>query len=104
MSDEGGFVAKEEDKSKAKETMVPDGEEQITSDQGYDLDRDGDRLVPIIQSLKQLGCRVSLFMDPDPEAMAQAAEVGAERIELYTEAYARAHERGDFVEVLARYA
>jgi len=104
VSDYPGFVALVEALRPAQVTLVPDGDAQLTSDHGFDLDRDGDRLVPIIQSLKQLGCRVSLFMDPDPKAMAQAAEVGAERIELYTEAYARAHERGDFVEVLARYA
>ncbi len=71
-------------------TLVPDTPEQRTSDHGWDLQADGPRLRPIIADLKNRGIRVSLFMDPDPALMPRAGEVGADRIEIYTEAYARA--------------
>lgn len=72
-------------------TFVPDAQGQFTSDHGWDLQADGDRLRPLIEECHALGVRVSLFMDPLPEAMAQARAVGADRVELYTEPYARAH-------------
>ncbi|WP_226664945.1 pyridoxine 5'-phosphate synthase [Microbulbifer aggregans] len=71
-------------------TLVPDSNDQLTSDHGFDLDRDGQRLEPIIQSLKVAGIRVSLFMDPDLDQITRAREVGADRIELYTGPYADA--------------
>jgi pyridoxine 5-phosphate synthase len=72
-------------------TFVPDGAGQFTSDHGWDLAADGDRLRPLIDEAHALGVRVSLFMDPLPEAMALARAVGADRVELYTEPYAAAH-------------
>ena len=72
-------------------TLVPDGEGQFTSDHGWDLAADGDRLRPLIAEAHALGMRVSLFMDPVPSAMALARAVGADRVELYTEPYAAAH-------------
>jgi pyridoxine 5-phosphate synthase len=72
-------------------TLVPDSAEQATSDHGWDLRADAARLRPVIAELKSLGVRISLFMDPLPEAMALARELGADRVELYTESYARAH-------------
>ena len=75
-------------------TLVPDGPEAKTSDHGWDLAREAGRLAPVIARLKALGCRVSLFMDPNPHAMKLAAEVGADRVELYTEPYAAAFARG----------
>lgn len=83
-------------------TLVPDAPGQRTSDHGWDLDRDGERLEPLVARLRALGCRVSLFMDP--EAMASAADVGADRVELYTEPYARAFTDGKPSAALARYA
>ncbi|MFV0276544.1 MAG: pyridoxine 5'-phosphate synthase [Parahaliea sp.] len=71
-------------------TLVPDGDNQLTSDHGFDLRRDGDRVAPLVAELKSLGIRTSLFMDPDVEQIRLAAQTGAERIELYTESYARA--------------
>lgn len=71
-------------------TLVPDGESQFTSDHGWDLRADGERLRPLIAEARALGVRVSLFMDPEPEAMALARAVGADRVELYTEPYAAA--------------
>ena len=72
-------------------TFVPDSAEQATSDHGWDLARDGERLAPLVAEARALGVRVSLFMDADPAAMPGARAVGAERVELYTEPYARAH-------------
>ncbi|MEP7303514.1 MAG: pyridoxine 5'-phosphate synthase [Caldimonas sp.] len=72
-------------------TFVPDSAEQSTSDHGWDLDRDAGRLAPLVDEARALGVRVSLFMDADPAAMAAARALGADRIELYTEPYARAH-------------
>ncbi len=71
-------------------TFVPDSEDQFTSDHGWNLPADMARLRPLIDECKSLGVRVSLFMDPSPEAMPLVAELGAERIELYTETYASA--------------
>jgi len=71
-------------------TFVPDSEGQFTSDHGWDLRKDGERVRPLIAEAKALGVRVSLFMDADPEAMPLAKAVGADRIELYTEPYAAA--------------
>jgi pyridoxine 5-phosphate synthase len=71
-------------------TFVPDESGQFTSDHGWDLARDGARLAPLIAQAKSLGARVSLFMDPEPAAMAEAKALKADRVELYTEPYAKA--------------
>lgn len=85
-------------------TFVPDSIEQATSDHGWSLPADAQRLRPLIDEARSLGVRVSLFMDPVPPAMAHARDLGAERVELYTEAYARAHGTPQAGEQLARYA
>lgn len=85
-------------------TFVPDSVEQATSDHGWNLAQDGDRLRPLIDELHALGVRVSLFMDPDPASMALARAVGADRVELYTEAYARDHATSRRTASLTRYA
>ena len=85
-------------------TFVPDSAGQFTSDHGWDLAADGDRLRPLIAECQALGVRVSLFMDPQPEAMALARAVGAQRVELYTEPYAAAHGQAGQEEQLARFA
>jgi len=71
-------------------TFVPDSEGQFTSDHGWNFPDDADRLRPLIAQAKSLGLRVSLFMDADPQVMAAAQAVGADRVELYTEPYAAA--------------
>lgn len=71
-------------------TFVPDSEDQFTSDHGWSFPQDAARLRPLIAECRALGVRVSLFMDPLPEQMAQARAVGADRVELYTEPYAAA--------------
>ncbi len=84
-------------------TLVPDSEGQFTSDHGWDLAADAPRLKPIIEEARSLGVRVSLFMDPLPEAMAAAKAVGADRVELYTESYASAFQTAGQGEVLERF-
>ncbi len=71
-------------------TFVPDGEGQFTSDHGWSFPADAERLRPLIAQAHALGLRVSLFMDAEPTAMQAAKEVGADRVELYTEPYAAA--------------
>lgn len=77
-------------------TLVPDNDQQLTSDHGFDLGRDGGRLQPLIVRARALGIRVSLFMDADSTHIERAAALGAERIELYTGPYAEAFARGDY--------
>jgi pyridoxine 5-phosphate synthase len=77
-------------------TLVPDGDAQITSDHGFDLQTDGARLRPLIKDLRACGCRVSLFVDADVAQVERAAEIGADRIEIYTGPYAEAFAHGDF--------
>lgn len=85
-------------------TFVPDGEGQFTSDHGWNLAADAARLQPLIQQAQALGLRVSLFMDAEPQAMAAAKAVGADRIELYTEPYAAAWGTAGQGAQLARFA
>ena len=79
----------------AQVTLVPDGDAQITSDHGFDLARDGARVAPLIRAFKALGCRVSLFMDAGSNEIERVAELGADRIEIYTGPYAHAFAAGD---------
>ena len=71
-------------------TLVPDAPGQRTSDHGWDLDREGARLAPIIAELRASGARVSLFLDPEPAQISGVRQAGADRIELYTGPYAHA--------------
>jgi pyridoxine 5-phosphate synthase len=75
-------------------TFVPDSEGQFTSDHGWRFPDDAQRLRPFIDQAHALGVRVSLFMDAEPDQMAAARAVGADRVELYTEPYAAAHATG----------
>ena len=84
-------------------TFVPDGEGQFTSDHGWNLAQDAERLRPLIAECRALGVRVSLFMDPIPEQMAAAKAVGANRVELYTEPYAAAWGTPQQAQELERY-
>jgi len=85
-------------------TLVPDSPNAVTSDHGWDLAKDGQRLRPVIKELKAAGIRVSLFVDADTEVMKIVKEIGADRIELYTEPYANAFARGENLQhVLGQY-
>ncbi|MDO8276783.1 MAG: pyridoxine 5'-phosphate synthase [Burkholderiaceae bacterium] len=85
-------------------TFVPDSEDQFTSDHGWNIAADGARLRPLIAQCHALGVRVSLFMDADPAAMQAARDIGADRVELYTEPYAAAFGGVTQQEVLTRFA
>ena len=85
-------------------TLVPDESGAFTSDHGWDLPADRARLKPVVAELKSLGVRVSLFMDPLPDAMGAVRELGADRVELYTEPYALSFGTSEEKSVLGRYA
>jgi pyridoxine 5-phosphate synthase len=85
-------------------TLVPDETGAFTSDHGWNLAQDRARLLPVLAELRALGVRVSLFMDPVAEAMAGARDIGADRVELYTEPYARAFGTSAQASVLEQYA
>lgn len=76
-------------------TLVPDSPDQSTSDHGWNLGEDAPRLKGIVSELHGMGCRVSLFMDPDIEEIRLVPETGADRIELYTQPYAEAFANGN---------
>ncbi len=69
-------------------TLVPDGEDAITSNAGWDCEKHQGFLKNVIAEFKNAGIRTSIFLDPNPQMVRYAAETGADRIELYTEAYA----------------
>ena len=85
-------------------TFVPDSESQSTSDHGWNLHSDAARLEPLIRECRGLGVRVSLFMDPEVEQMGIAKQLGADRVELYTETWARAFPTGAREPTLAKFA
>jgi pyridoxine 5-phosphate synthase len=85
-------------------TFVPDAEGQFTSDHGWRFPEDAQLLRPLIAQAQAWGARVSLFMDADPSAMEFAKEVGADRVELYTEPYAALHGSPQGSAVLVKFA
>lgn len=88
----------------AQVTLVPDGDAQLTSDHGFDFERDADALRPCIAELRALGCRVSVFADADRDGIERAAELGAQRVELYTGPYAEAVAAGRMEPALSAFA
>ncbi|WP_312761313.1 pyridoxine 5'-phosphate synthase [Epilithonimonas sp.] len=70
-------------------TLVPDADDAITSNAGWDSEKNLDFLKSVISEFKNAGIRTSIFLDPNPEMVKFAAETGTDRIELYTEAYAK---------------
>jgi len=73
----------------AQVTLVPDSRDQLTSNHGWDTIREAAYLKSIIPVFREKGIRVSIFVDPVPAMVAAAKDCGTDRIELYTEAYAR---------------
>ena len=84
-------------------TLVPDDLTQNTSDHGWNVAQDAEKLKPIIKELNELGCRVSLFMDPDIEQIKLVPALACDRIELYTEPYATAYREGKGEEIFEVY-
>jgi pyridoxine 5-phosphate synthase len=85
-----GLLALVEETQPNQCTLVPDADNQLTSDHGFDLTKQADKLIPVIDQIKAMGVRVSLFMDPDLQQIKLASDLGADRIELYTGPYAAA--------------
>jgi pyridoxine 5-phosphate synthase len=75
-------------------TLVPVKPGEITSEAGWPPDTPAEALAGMVGALKARGIRVSLFVDPEPPAIRWAKAMGADRVELYTEPFARAFERG----------
>ncbi len=100
---EGAFMAHVRRVRPTQCTLVPDATEAFTSNEGWDLAENGDRLRPIIAELHSLGARVSLFMDADAVMMDGAKNTGADRVELYTEPYATGFAAGRADEAVAPY-
>ncbi|PKL48849.1 MAG: pyridoxine 5'-phosphate synthase [Planctomycetes bacterium HGW-Planctomycetes-1] len=114
---EGRYMEIMPDIRPTQATLVPDVIGAVTSDHGWDLNKENiENLDPIIKKLKELGIRISIFVDPVIETVEKAKEIGADRIELYTEPYARAFAeiasspakggtpRNDISTAVARYA
>jgi pyridoxine 5-phosphate synthase len=102
---EGEFVEHVRRHRPHQATLVPDGRDVFTSDQGWNLRQaDLPRLAELVREMKALGARVSLFMDAGSPDLERVAELGADRIELYTEPYAAAFERGAAEEIVEAFA
>lgn len=76
-------------------TLVPDAEDAITSNAGWDTHAHKEYLKDIISNLQEAGIRTSIFVDPDPAMVEGAKATGTDRIELYTESFAHAYSQGD---------
>ena len=76
-------------------TLVPVRPGEITSQAGWAADTPREALSSVVGALRARDVRVSLFVDPDEASIRWAADLGADRVELYTEPFARAFERGD---------
>ncbi|MBL7723262.1 MAG: pyridoxine 5'-phosphate synthase [Chitinophagaceae bacterium] len=84
-------------------TLVPDALGQLTSDHGWDTIKNKDYLQNIIAVFKKAGIRVSIFVDPDIKMVEGAAATGTDRIELYTEGYAKQFAAGNKQQAVAPY-
>ncbi len=83
-------------KSKPEQvTLVPDAEDAITSNAGWDTVKHLDYLTDVIKTFKEAGIRTSIFLDPNPALVEAAAKTGADRIELYTEEFATQYGLGN---------
>lgn len=97
-----GLLALAQEVRPTQITLVPDGDGQLTSDHGFDLVRDAERLAPLVAAFRELGCRVSLFVDAGTVQFEPAVRIGAQRIEIYTGPYAHAFSSGHVDSELAR--
>ena len=72
----------------AQVTLVPDAPDQITSNHGWDTEKNLQFLTEVVAAFNEAGIRTSIFVDPDAKMIEYAAKTGADRVELYTEPYA----------------
>lgn len=84
-------------------TLVPDAKGQLTSDHGWDTIKNKDYLIEMIEVFKNAGIRVSIFVDPIVEMVIGAKKTGTDRIELYTESYAKEFKNGNREDAIAPY-
>jgi pyridoxine 5-phosphate synthase len=84
-------------------TLVPDTLGQLTSDHGWDTVKHREYLIEMISVFKRAGIRVSIFVDPDIKMVEGAAKTGTDRIELYTEGYAKLYAMGNKQQAIAPY-
>ncbi len=89
-----GLLALAREARPTQVTLVPDSDGQLTSDHGFDLAQDMERLRDVVGDLRALGCRVSLFVDAAPQDFAAVLALGVQRIEIYTGPYAEAFAEG----------
>ncbi len=89
---ESKFISLVLDVKPTQVTLVPDATDQLTSDHGWDTINELEYLKATIAVFKNAGIRTSIFIDPVPKLIEKAAETGTDRIELYTEAYAKEFE------------
>ncbi len=85
-------------------TLVPDAEGQLTSDHGWNTIKNKEYLIEIISVFQKAGIRVSIFVDPDINMIIGAKETGTDRIELYTESYAKQFAMGNRQKAIESYA
>jgi pyridoxine 5-phosphate synthase len=96
-----GLLALAREVRPSQVTLVPDADGQITSDHGFDPQRDVESLRPIVAALRDMGCRVSLFVDAGTQDFSGLAALGAQRVEIYTGPYAEAFAAGEPAAALA---
>jgi pyridoxine 5-phosphate synthase len=99
-----GFLPLIESARPAQCTLVPDADAQLTSDHGFEPAADAGRLAPVVERLKRVGCRVSVFVDSGATELERLARIGVDRIEIYTGPFAQAFARGDSGAALDRCA
>ena len=99
----GDFLALVHELKPTQCTLVPDSPDQLTSDHGWDLDKHSEYLSNICSNLNDKGIRSAIFLDPDAGQVRQVPKTNAQRIELYTEAYANAYNTNTQQSVLELY-
>ena len=88
-----GFIDLVKEIRPAQVTLVPDAEGVLTSNAGWDTIKNQDYLCDVVKEFRACGIRVSIFIDANPKMIEMAARTGTDRVELYTEAYAREYHR-----------
>lgn len=94
----GSYMELMRDLKPTQATLVPDMPGAVTSDSGWNVAKNAERLKAVVDELKELGIRVSIFIEADEKTVADAAGIGADRVELYTEPFARAFMTGTNLE------
>ncbi len=89
-----GLLALVQNTRPTQVTLVPDSDGQITSDHGFDLSQDFEKLRDIVSAIKPFCGRISCFVDQGVQSLSLLQEIGAQRIEIYTGPYAEAYAHG----------